>query len=254
MINIKSPREIELMKKAGAIVGKCFVHIKPYIVPGVSTLKISNIIERYIRSFKAIPTFKNYGGFKGAICTSVNDIIIHGIPSAHCILKEGDIISLDIGATLDGYCGDACRTYKVGKVSEEASELIDTTRQSFFEAIKLIHPGIHLGDVSNKIQEYCESRGYFLIKDYTGHGIGRALHEDPAIPNYGKAGIGPILQEGMCLAIEPMVSLGTDKGEVLADNWAVRNISGRYSAHYENTIVVTKTGCEILTRVQEDDD
>jgi methionyl aminopeptidase len=247
MINIKSPREIELMRKAGAVVGGVFDEIEPYIVPGASTLKIANIAEKYIRAHGASPTFKGYGGFSGAVCTSVNDIVIHGIPSKHCILKEGDILSVDVGATLNGFVGDACRTYPVGKISPEAAHLIETTKKSFYEGIALVKDGALLGDVSHRIEEVNLAEGFSLLKDYCGHGVGRELHEDPNIPNYGPAGVGPILKEGMCLAIEPMVAFGDDKYEVLADNWAVRMKDGKYSAHYENSIVVTKDGCEILT-------
>ena len=252
MINIKSPREIELMRKAGAVVGGVFDAIKPYIVPGSSTLLIANIAEKYIRSHGATPTFKNYEGYAGAVCTSVNDIIIHGIPNKHHILKDGDIIKVDVGATLNGYVGDACRTYPVGNVSKEALDLIETTKKSFFEGVKLVKPGVHLGDISHRIQEVNEEAGYYLLKDYTGHGVGRTLHEDPSIPNYGPAGVGPILEEGMCLAIEPMVAIGSDKYEVLADGWAVRMLNGKYAAHYENSIAVTKDGYEILTLSPEE--
>lgn len=247
MINIKSPREIELMRKAGAIVGGVFDEIEPYIVPGASTLKIANIAEKYIRGHGAIPTFKGYEGYKGAVCTSINDIIVHGIPSKHTILKEGDIISVDVGATLNGYVGDACRTFAVGKISSEAQKLIDVTKESFYEGIKLIKAGTYLGDVSHRIEEVVTSHGYSVLKDYCGHGIGREMHEDPSIPNYGKAGIGPVLQEGMCLAIEPMVAIGKDAYEILSDGWAVRMKDGKYSAHYENSLVVTRDGYELLT-------
>lgn len=247
MINIKSPREVEEMRKAGAIVGGVFDEIEPYIVPGVSTLKIANIAEKYIRSCGAIPTEKNYEGFPGAVCTSVNDIILHGIPNKHCLLKEGDIVKVDVCATKNGFVGDGSRIFKVGKVTKEVEDLIETTKKSFYEGISLIKPGVHLGNVQHRIQEVIESAGYYVLKDFTGHGIGREMHEDPNIPNYGENGIGPILEEGMCLAIEPMVSIGTDKYEILADKWAVRMLSGKASAHYENTIVVTSTGCDILT-------
>lgn len=252
MIIIKSPREIELMQKAGAVVSGVFKEIKPYIKPGVSTKTIADVAERYIKSKGAKPTFKGYGGFPGAVCTSVNDIIIHGIPSKHVILKEGDIISIDVGATLNGYVGDACRTFGVGKISKEAEELIKTTELSFFEAIKLIKPGVHLGDVSAKIQEINESKGYSLIKDYTGHGVGASLHEDPYIPNYGTKGTGVILKEGMTLAIEPMVAMGSDRVEILKDNWGVRMLDHKLSAHYENSIAILKDKVIILTLTEEE--
>lgn len=251
MISIKSPREIELMRKAGKVVAGVFKEIEPHILPGVSTLKIANICEKYIRSKGATPTFKGYGGFKGSVCTSVNDIIIHGIPSKTTILKEGDVISVDVGATLNGYNGDACRTYRVGKVDAEAENLIKTTEESFFYAVSFIKPGVHLGDICNAVQEYNESRGYYLIKDYTGHGIGNKLHEDPMIPNYGKKRTGPILREGMTICVEPMVSIGSDRCVTLKDGWAVKMTNNKKSAHYENTILVTKDGYELLTIMEE---
>lgn len=247
MITCKSQREIELMRVAGKIVGSVFKTIQPYLKPGISTQELADIAERTIRSQGAIPTFKGYGGFPGAICISINETLIHGIPSKNIILKEGDIVSLDVGATYQGYCGDACRTYPVGQVSEEAKRLMRVTEESFWKAVALVKPGIHLGDISHAIQEYNESHGYSLPRDYTGHGIGTHLHEDPAIPNYGKAGTGPILQEGMCLAIEPMVASGKHQTRVLPDDWTVKMRDGKISCHYENTIVVTKDGFEALT-------
>src|SRR5574344_2038152 len=208
MIIIKSAREIELMRKSGRIVAMVFEAVKPMMNPGVTTKDIADKAEEVIRGEGAYPTFLNYGGFKGAICVSLNDTLIHGIPSDKIVLKEGDIVSVDVGATLNGYCGDACRTFLVGKVSKEAEDLVRTTQESFFEAVKLVKPGVFLGDISHRIQEYNEAHGYSLPRDYTGHGIGRELHEDPYIPNYGKAGTGPILRKGMCLAIEPMVAQG----------------------------------------------
>lgn len=252
MIIIKSPREIELMKKAGEIVALAFKEVEPYIKPGVSTKALADIIERFIKSKGAKPTFKNYNGFPGAVCTSVNDIIIHGIPSKNVILKEGDIISIDVGATLNGYIGDACRTFPVGNISEEAKHLIETTKRSFFEAVKLIKPGVRLGDISAKIQEINENEGYAVLKDFTGHGIGHHLHEDPYIPNYGKAGTGPVLKEGMCLAIEPMVTMGKDRYEILKDNWGVRMLDGSLTAHYENSIAILKDKIIFLTLLEEE--
>lgn len=254
MIIIKSPREIEFMQKAGAVVSGVFKEIKPYIKPGMSTKALADIAERYIKSKGGRPTFKNYNGFPGAICISVNDIIIHGIPSKNIILKEGDIVSLDVGVTLNGYVGDACRTYGVGKISKEAEDLIKVTRQSFFEGIKLVKPGVRLGDISARIQEVVESNGYSVLKDFTGHGIGTSLHEDPYIPNYGKAGTGPLLKNGMCLAIEPMVAMGSDKYEILRDGWGVRMLDHKYSAHYENSIAILNDEVIILTLTEEEND
>lgn len=249
MIIIKSPREIELMKEAGRVVALVFEEIKDKIRPGLSTLDIANMCEEVIRRNGATPTFLNYNGFKGAVCISINEELVHGIPSSKRILKEGDIVSIDVGATKHGYVGDACRTYPVGIVTKEAADLIKTTEESFFNACSIIKEGIYLGDVSNAIQAYCEERGYSLPREYTGHGVGRALHEDPYIPNVGVKGSGPILKEGMCLAIEPMVAMGKPMVKVGRDGWVARMKDGKLSCHYENSIVVTKDGYEILTKV-----
>ena len=251
MIVIKSPREIELMKKAGEVVGKVFVALDGNIKPGMSTLDVANICEKVIRDNGAYPTFLNYSGFPGAVCVSVNDELVHGIPSSKRILRDGDIVSVDVGATLNGYVGDACRTYPVGICKESALRLIEVTKQSFFEGCKYIRPGARLGDVSHAIQKYCEERGYSLPREYTGHGVGSSLHEDPYIPNYGTAGSGPILKEGMCLAIEPMVNEGHFALRVMKDGWTAKTKDGKLSAHYENSIVVTKDGYEILTMAKE---
>ncbi len=247
MIIVKSTREIELIRTASKVIAKVFNDIKPFIRPGVSTLEIANEAERIIRENDCIPTFKGYGGFPGAICVSVNDTLIHGIPSSKIILKEGDIVSLDVGATYKGYCGDACRTFAVGTVTERAKRLIQTTEESFFEALKVIKPDARVGDISHAIQKYNEERGYSLPRNYTGHGTGRHLHEDPNIPNVGISGTGPLLQKGMTIAIEPMVAEGRPDTRTLSDEWTVKMKDGKLSAHYENTIVITEDGYEILT-------
>ena len=247
MIIVKSAREIELMRVACKVIAKVFEDIKPFIKPGVSTLEIANEAERIILENGCTPTFKGYGGFPGAICVSVNDTLIHGIPSSKIILREGDIVSLDVGATYKGYCGDACRTYPVGLISEKSKRLIQTTEESFFEAMKAIKPGARIGDLSAAIQKYNEERGYSLPRNYSGHGTGRHLHEDPNIPNVGKEGTGPLIQKGMTLAIEPMVAEGKPDTRVLGDEWTVKMKDGKLSAHYENTIVITENGYEILT-------
>ncbi len=251
MIIIKSEHEIALMREAGKVVGKVFDALKPLCKEGISTLELANVAERVITSFGAKPTFKNYNGFKGSICISVNDEIIHGIPS-HRKLKNGDIVSFDVGATLNGYCGDACRTYTVGKVSPNAEKLIKVTEECFFKAIALAKDGEHLSTLSHAIQVHAEQNGYSILKDYTGHGIGHNLHEDPSIPNYGEEGHGPKLKKGMCLAIEPMLMEGTDEYIVLDDGWTVKTKDKLLSAHYENTIVITEDGCEILTLSSEE--
>ncbi len=247
MIIIKSEREISLMREAGKVVAEVFKQLEPLCRPGVSSEYLSNKAEEIIRERGCTPTFKGYNGFPGAICVSLNDTLVHGIPSKHIILKEGDIVSLDVGATYQGYCADACRTFAVGEIKENARRLIETTKQSFFEAVKLIKPGVRLGDISHRIQEYCEAHGYSLPRDFTGHGVGAHLHEDPVIPNYGKEGVGPILQEGMGLAIEPMVAEGKHYTRTLPDGWTTKMRDGKLSAHYENTVIVTKDGYVILT-------
>ncbi len=246
MIIVKSSREIVLMREAGKIVAEVFNALEPLIKPGVTTKQLDEVAEIVIRDHGAIPSFKGYNGFPASICASVNDTLVHGIPS-NKPLKEGDIISIDVGAEYKGYHGDAARTYAVGNISEEAKNLIRITQESFFHALEIIKPGIHLSDISNAIQVYCEAAGYSLPRDYTGHGIGTHLHEDPAIPNYGEAGRGPILKEGMCLAIEPMVHQGKRDTKIMSDDWTVKTVDGKLASHYENTIVITATGCEILT-------
>ena len=251
MISIKTPREIQLMKEAGVVVSDVFKKVGPLCVPGVSTLTLANKAEEIIRSHGAIPTFLNYYGYPGSICVSVNDTVVHGIPSDKIVLKDGDVVSLDVGATLNGYVADACRTYVVGIASEETKRLVKVTEESFYEGIKLIKPGVHLGDVSNAIETHVKRNGFSVIKDYTGHGIGTHLHEDPYIPNYGKKGSGVILKEGMCLAIEPMVAMGDYHVRILKDGWTAKMKDGNLSSHYENTLVVTKDGYEILTNAKE---
>lgn len=248
MIIIKSPREIELMKKAGHIVGLVFEGIKDKIVPGLSTQDVADMCEKIIRDNGAYPTFLNYSGYPGAVCVSVNEEIVHGIPSKKRILKDGDIVSVDVGATLNGYVGDACRTYPVGICKENALRLVKVTEESFFEGMKYARPGAHLGDISHAIQSYCEKNGYSIIREYTGHGVGAHLHEDPYIPNYGASGTGPILKVGMCLAIEPMVAEGHFAIRIMKDNWTAKTKDGKLSSHYENSIVITEDGYEILTK------
>lgn len=252
MISIKSNREIEIMEQSGAILDGVFKYIKEYIVPGVSTIKLSRLVEYYIIEKGGFPTEKGYEGFPAAICASVNDVVLHGIPSKHKILKNGDIISIDVCVTYKGYITDACRTFPVGEVSLEAKRAIEIAELSFFEGIRCIKPGVHLGDVSSKIQEIVELAGCSVLRDFTGHGVGAEMHEEPYIPNYGKPGTGVILKEGMTLAIEPMISLGRPEVEIAADGWTVRMRDGSLSAHYENTVLVTKDGYKILTLKEEE--
>lgn len=249
MIIIKNSREIALMRESGEIVAKVLEMIGNYIKEGISTYEIDRLCEDMILSLGATPSFKNYNGFKGSVCTSLNDVVVHGIPSNTEILKSGDIISVDVGAYKNGFHGDAARTFSVGDVSSKAKELIKITEESFFEGIKYAKEGYRLGDISNAIQRFVEDRGYSIVRDFTGHGIGESLHEDPAIPNYGAKGSGVLLKRGMTLAIEPMVTSGDFKVMVLPDNWTTKTRDGSLSSHYENTILITENEAEILTLI-----
>lgn len=250
MISIKSPREIELMREAGRIVALTHEALAAAVRPGITTRELDEIAEAVIRGAGATPSFKGYGGFPSAICASANEVLVHGFPSDRK-LERGDVIALDVGACYKGYHGDSAWTYAVGDVSDDVKKLMEVTRQSLFEGLSKVRPGAHLGDVSNAIQTYVESFGFSLPIDYTGHGIGNNLHEDPNIPNVGKAGTGVILRKGMCLAIEPMVQMGKPHTRVLNDGWTVVSKDRSWSAHYEHTVVVTDDGYEILTRNPE---
>lgn len=247
MISIKSRSEIEKMRLAGKITRDALLLIEKHIKPGISTQQLDKIAHDYIISQGATPNFLHYNGFPASICASVNDQVVHGIPAKDVILAEGDIISIDMGACIHGYNGDAARTFPVGKISAEAQRLIDVTRESFFAGIKYAVHGAKLGDVSAAIQEYVESNGYSVVRDLVGHGIGRHLHEDPSVPNFGRKGRGVKLASGMTLAIEPMVNAGAYDVCVLDDDWTVVTADGSLSAHYENTILIKPTECEILT-------
>ncbi len=248
MITIKSKREIELMKEAGAIVAYVLKEIEKYIKPGVSTLELDAIAENMIRSKGAIPSFKGYEGFPASICTSINNMLVHGIPSAKAILHEGDIISIDCGAMKHGYHGDAAYTYTVGKIDPKHQKLLDVTKQSLYEGLKQVKAGNRVGDISHAIQTYVESFGFSLPIEYTGHGIGQNMHEDPAIPNVGLSGTLERLKEGMCIAIEPMVFEGRPHCRTLSDGWGVVSKDGSWAAHFEHSVVVLKDGYEILTK------
>ena len=247
MITIKSRTEIEKMRVAGKITGDALRLIEKHIKPGVSTAYLDKIAYDFITSKGAVPSFLNYNGFPGSICASPNDWVVHGIPGKNIILSEGDIISIDMGACINGYHGDAARTFGVGKISPEAQRLIDVTKQSFFEGIKYAVHGAKLGDVSAAIQEYVEDNGFSVVRDLVGHGIGKNLHEDPNVPNFGRKGKGVRLATGMTLAIEPMVNAGEYDVCVLDDDWTVVTEDGSLSAHYENTILIKPDECEILT-------
>ncbi len=246
-VTIKSQHEIELMREAGKILAKTHNELAKAIRPGMTTLEIDKIGEEIIRSYGCIPSFLNYEGYPASICVSVNDEVVHGIPSKDRILVDGDIVSLDAGVIYKGYHSDAARTVAVGEISEEAKKLIEVTRQSFFEGIKFAKEGYHLHDISNAIGDYCEGRGYGVVRDLVGHGIGRNLHEDPEIPNFRQRRRGIKLQAGMTLAVEPMVNIGTCEVSWLDDDWTVVTDDGSLSAHYENTILITKGEPEILS-------
>ena len=246
-ITIKTPREIELMREAGRILAEVHNELGKIIEPGITTLEIDKMGEKLIRSYGCEPSFLNYQGYPASICVSVNEEVVHGIPSAKRILKEGDIVSLDAGVIYKGYHSDAARTYGVGQITKEATQLIEVTKQCFFEGIKFAKPGNHLHDISNAIMDYATRFGYGVVRDLTGHGIGSHLHEDPDIPNFRQKKRGPQLVPGMTLAIEPMINAGTYRVSWLDDDWTVVTRDGKLSAHYENTVLITEDGCEILS-------
>lgn len=246
MISIKSAKQIEKMRESCKLTKELFLILEDKIKPGITTKELDTIAYQFYKKYGATPNFLNYNGYPATICASVNDEVVHGIPSKR-ELCDGDIVSIDMGCILDGWHSDAARTFGVGKISDEAQKLIDTTRESFFEGIKVIKHGVKLGDVSHAIQTFLEERGYGVVRDLVGHGVGRMLHEDPEVPNFGKAGHGVRLAAGMTLAIEPMVTVGDYHVNVLDDDWTVVTHDGSLAAHYENTIAVTREGCEILT-------
>ncbi len=247
MVTIKSQREIELMRKAGKLLAQTHEEMAKAIKPGMSTWHIDKIGEEIIRSYGCIPSFLNYNGFPASICISLNEKVVHGIPSKDVLVHDGDIISLDAGLIYEGYHSDAARTVAVGEISEEAKKLIEVTKQSFFEGIKYAKAGNHLHDISNAIGDYCENLGYGVVRDLVGHGIGKNLHEDPQIPNFRQRRRGIKLQPGMTLAIEPMINVGTHDVFWLDDDWTVVTEDGSLSAHYENTVLITEGEPEILT-------
>lgn len=253
-ITIKSAREIELMKEAGRILEAVHNELKQALRPGMSTLDIDRLGEELIRSYDCIPSFLNYNGYPASICVSVNEEVVHGIPCADRIIKEGDIVSLDAGVIYKGYHSDAARTYGIGKVSEEADQLIRVTRESFFEGIKYAREGNHLFDISRAIGKYAEERGYGVVRDLCGHGIGMNLHEAPEIPNYEMPRKGVKLKAGMTLAIEPMINTGGWEVEWLSDDWTVVTRDHSLSAHYENTILITEGEPELLTLTSQEVD
>jgi methionyl aminopeptidase len=242
----KSPEEIESMARSGAILARCLQMLRSKARAGVTTLDLDDAAERFIRSQGAEPAFKGYRGFPGSICSSPNSMIVHGIPGTYK-LQRGDILSIDVGVVLDGWVSDAAVTVPIGPVSPIASRLMQTTRESLFEAVEQVRPGNHLGDVSAAVQRKVEADGFAIVRSLVGHGVGREMHEDPQIPNHGDPGTGPELEEGMVLAIEPMTTAGEDGIRVGSDNWSVYSSDGSLACHFEHTVAVTAEGPRILT-------
>lgn len=247
MIIIKSDQEVDLMRESGKVTGFILKELENFIKPGISTADINRFVEDTIRKNGMIPTFKGYCGFPASACVSINEEVVHGIPDNKRILKEGDIVSVDVGSTYKGYVSDAARTYPVGKVSDIAQKLMDATRDSFFAGLEFCKVGYRLSDISHAIQVKAESEGFSVIRDFVGHGVGQEMHEEPQIPNYGKAGRGPRLAKGMVFAIEPMICEGGYDVRTLSNDWTVVTLDGKLSAHYENTVVITDGEPELLT-------
>ena len=254
MISIKSKREIELMKEACKITALTYDYIEKIIKPGMSTLELDNLAEKFIKEHGGIPAQKGYPSgvrgvpnFPGTLCVSINDVVIHGIPDSKTIIKDGDIVSVDLVVLKNGYHGDAARTFLVGNCSDEAKELVAVTKQAFFEGLKMAKPGNRIGDISNAVETYVRSHGFNLVREFQGHGIGKEMHEEPGVPNIGRAGKGPRLEPGMTICIEPMVMAGSEDIWELEDGWTIATQDGSLSAHYENTILITENDAKVLT-------
>lgn len=255
MVYLKTDEEVELLKKANLLVEMTLAELAKAIQPGVTTAELDKIAETYIRDNGAVPTFKGfpnpYGGpFPASICTSVNHQVVHGIPN-NTPLKEGDIVSIDCGTKLNGYCGDSCYTFKIGEVSEEVQKLLTTTKESLFKGIEQAVVGRRLGDVSNAIQTHCEAQGYGVVREFVGHGIGREMHEDPQVPNYGRRGNGMMLKNGLCIAIEPMIAMGTKEVYMQEDRWGIITRDSKPAVHYELSVCVRKGKAELLSSFEE---
>ena len=248
MIIFKSDREIEVMRRAGRVVAVALKAVEEAIKPGITTAELDEIVKLAVENEGAVPAFYGLYGFPGNACISVNQEVVHGIPGKKA-LKEGDIVSVDVGALLDGYNGDAAKTFSVGKLDDKVAELLKVTEESLYKGIEQAVEGNRLGAVSNAIQVHAEQKGFGVVRDFVGHGIGRKMHEEPQIPNYGPADKGPVLKKGMVLAIEPMINLGTYKVKTLGDDWTVVTIDGKPSAHFEHTVAITENGPEILTKL-----
>lgn len=247
MIVLKSADEIQLMREAGRVVAQAHALVRELIRPGLTTLDLDRAVDEFLVKQNAIPAFKGYQGYPASICASVNEVVVHGIPSKDVILQEGSIISVDIGAFVDGFCGDSAWTYPVGEVAPEVQSLLQTTEEALFEGIAQAKVGNRLSDISHAVQQRAEERGFSVVRDFVGHGIGRKMHEAPQIPNFGPPGRGPRLKTGMTLAIEPMVNMGSYHVQILNDNWTVVTRDNKWSAHFEHTIAITDEGPVILT-------
>lgn len=247
MIYLKTDEEIELMREANQLVGKTLGELAKHIKPGISTLYLDQIAETFIRDHGAEPAFLGYGGFPNSICASVNDHVVHGIPSSKTILEEGDIISIDCGTILNGFVGDSAYTFCIGETSEETKQLLRTTKDALYQGISEAKVGNRVGDISNAVQTYCESRGYSVVRELVGHGIGKKMHEEPEVPNYGRKGNGSLLRSGMCICIEPMINMGVRNVVFEKDGWTVRTKDGKKSAHFEHCIAIRPEGPMILS-------
>ena len=253
---LKTEDEIVLMRKANQLVSMTLAELAKRIKPGISTLSLDKVAEEFIRDHGAIPTFKNFPNpfgqpFPASICTSINDVVVHGIPDNKTILKDGDIISIDCGTLLNGFNGDSCYTFCVGEVSEDIKQLLKTTKASLYKGIEKAVAGNHLGDIGAAVQEMCQEKGYGVVRELTGHGIGREMHEPPQVPNYGSRGTGMLLKAGMCIAIEPMITMGARSICLMPDRWSIKTRDGKPTAHFEHTIAIRKGVAEILSSFEE---
>lgn len=247
MVVLKTSRELKAMREAGRISANALKLAGEAVEPGITTWEIDEIVRKYIEGQGAVPSFLGYGGFPASVCISVNNVVIHGIPSKKCVVKKGDIVSIDIGAHFNGFHGDNAWTLPCGDISEEARALLDATRESLFEGIKMAKAGNRIGDIGSAVQRYVEARNYSVVRDFVGHGVGAKLHEDPSVPNFGTPGRGVRLLPGMTIAIEPMVNAGTYEVEILSDEWTTVTADGKLSAHFEHSVAITPDGPQILT-------
>jgi len=252
MIFLKTEDEIELLRQSNQLVGRALAEVAKLIKPGVTTGELDRVADEFIRDNGAIPTFKGYPNqygdpFPGALCTSVNDQVVHGIPSDKVVLKEGDIVSVDCGTYMNGFCGDSAYTFCVGEVDEDVLKLLKTTKEALYLGIEQAVQGKRLGDVAYAIQDHCESNSYGVVREFVGHGIGKEMHEDPQVPNYGRRGYGPVMKKGLCIAIEPMITQGDRRIVMENDGWTVRTKDGKYAAHFEHTIAVNSGKADILS-------